>query len=327
MISKIIKTLSGALFSYKKIDLMHYREQNDYKHPKVNLGQIQASMNASKSNIRGLGEVEFQVFSQYGDDGIIQFLLSKIPFVNKTFIEFGVENYREANTRFLLINNYWSGMVIDGDPKNIQHIQNEDIYGYYDLRAYCSFITKENINQLLHSSGFHSEVGILSIDVDGNDYWIWNEISAIQPEVVICEYNSLFGFELSVTIPYEPSFVRGNGKPLFFYGMSLNAAVQLAQQKGYFFIGCNSAGNNAYFINKKHKDLLGDMERSTEAGYNLAIFSESKNEEGNIRRGKDKIMAIDNMEVIDLNNGNKIKIDAAQIVTSLQKAEKFKGIH
>ena len=98
------------------------------KSPKINLGRIQATLNSQKNRIENLSEVEFQVFSQFGDDGIIQYLVDKLPIKNKTFIEFGVEDYKESNTRFLLINNGWSGFVMDGDEKNVQQICSGQLY-------------------------------------------------------------------------------------------------------------------------------------------------------------------------------------------------------
>ena len=113
-------------------------------------------------------DAEFSVFSQWGDDGIIQYLIHTIGITNKTFIEFGVENYREANTRFLLINNNWKGLVIDGSEKNIQYIKNDAISWNYSLNAVAKFITKENLNSLIENNGFKGEIGILHIDVDGD---------------------------------------------------------------------------------------------------------------------------------------------------------------
>jgi hypothetical protein len=327
MFSKIKKTIVETLVSYKKIDLLHRRELNDYKHSKVNLGGIQAHLNNSRTDVKSVNDVEFQVFSQFGEDGIIQYLINKLPIKNKTFIEFGVENYRESNTRFLLINNYWSGFIIDGSKENIDQIKNESISSYFDLRAACSFITKENINELMLSSGFDTELGLLSIDIDGNDYWIWKAMNAIKPEIIICEYNALFGFELQATIKYQPDFVRGKNGPFHLYGISLAAAVELAKEKGYFFIGCNAAGNNAYFIQDKHKAVCPFKEITAEEGYRFASFSESRNATGDRNRGKEKVLAIDQFDAFDIASNKEIKIDAKQIVESLFKAGKFNGIH
>jgi hypothetical protein len=119
-----------------------------------------------------LKDAEFRVSSQFGDDGIIQYLLHHLRMDTDTFIDFGVENYRESNTRFLLENNNWRGLVIDGSQANIDFIRSEDIYWRHDLTAVCSFITAENINQIFEEHGFTGEIGILSIDIDGNDWHV-----------------------------------------------------------------------------------------------------------------------------------------------------------
>src|SRR5688572_16835736 len=118
------------------------------KSVKVNIGQLQAQLNNQKSSINDLSEVEFQVFSQWGDDGIIQYLINKLDIQHKTFIEFGVEDYTESNTRFLLINNNWSGYVLDGSEANATYIKNDAVSWRYDLHSAAAFITKENINEL-----------------------------------------------------------------------------------------------------------------------------------------------------------------------------------
>ena len=203
---------------------------------------------------------EFKVFSQFGDDGIIQFLIDYLKIENKTFIEFGVENYKEANTRFLLINNNWKGLIMDGSEKNMNQVQQEDIYWRYDINALAAFITKDNINSLIINNGFEGEIGLLHIDIDGNDYWIWKEINCIQPIIVIVEYNSIFGCENSWSIPYDKDFYRTNYHySNLYYGASLLSLCDLAEEKGYYFIGCNSNGNNAYFVRKDKISGLRDF--------------------------------------------------------------------
>src|SRR3984885_8566432 len=138
-----------------------------------------------------LARVEFRVFSQFGDDGIIQYIVSRLdlPLAERRFVEFGVENYREANTRFLLLNDNWSGLVIDGSENHISSIRSEPIYWRHDLTAVSRFVTRDNISSILETAGFSGRIGLLSIDVDGNDYWIWEALTTLDPAVVIVEYN------------------------------------------------------------------------------------------------------------------------------------------
>lgn len=300
---------------------------SDIKSPKINLGKIQATLNRTRDKIEDLSEVEFQVFSQFGDDGIIQYLTDKLPIRNKTFIEFGVENYKESNTRYLLINNAWSGLVIDGGADNVKSIKKSRLYSFYDLRAIHGFITRDNINDIIGQSGFQKEIGLLSVDIDGNDYWVLEAINTVEADILVCEYNSLFGFEDAVTIPYKADFVRGRSCPFNFYGASLKSLQMLAQKKGYFFVGCNSAGNNAYFINEKHRRACPIAEKSLRDGYNLAMFSETWDSQNEPKRGVEKLKSIDGLVVTNVTSMDNAIWDAAAVVESLKHSFKFKGIH
>jgi hypothetical protein len=281
------------------------------KSPKVNLGQIQAGLNNQKLKIESIHEVEFQVFSQWGDDGIIQYLINKLNIPNKSFIEFGVENYVESNTRFLLVNNNWKGYVIDGSETNIEYIKNDSVSWGYELHSKCAFISKDNINALIREVGFEREVGILSIDIDGNDYWVWKAIDCIEPIIVITEYNSLFGKNTLWTVPYDPAFVRsGKHHSHLYYGASLGALAALASIKGYSLIGCNSKGNNAYFI---RNDKLSFFERKTVIdAYVCSTFREA-NIDGRWINGTDRIKLLDGLDIYDLESNTIIKIDPSSV--------------
>ena len=100
----------------------------------------------------------------------------------------------------------WQGLVIDGSKSNIDYVKNDPIYWRHQLTAVESFITTENINQILISNGLVGKIGLLSVDVDGNDYWIWEAIDAIQPRVCIFETQNVIPSDLSITIPYSPNF-------------------------------------------------------------------------------------------------------------------------
>ncbi|MEZ5053467.1 MAG: hypothetical protein R2807_01670 [Chitinophagales bacterium] len=242
-------------------------------------GKLMTVNNKLQKSVQNLEDVEFKVFSQWGDDGIIQYLISQIEIPNKTFVEFGVENYTEANTRFLLMNNNWSGLIMDGSEENMNYVRNDSIYWKYDLQCKAAFIDTENVNSLIASAGFDKELGILHIDIDGNDYWVWKAVHVVQPIIVIIEYNSLFGFDKPWTTPYNPTFFRTNYHySNLLYGTSLLSACDLANEKGYTFVGCNSAGNNAYFV---RNDKVGNLyQPKIEEGYRLSKFKESRSKDG-----------------------------------------------
>jgi hypothetical protein len=289
-------------YLYKRM----YQKFNYEVHKSLLLnGKILAQANSQKQNIRSLDEVEFQVFSQRGEDGIIQYLISKIDIPHKIFVEFGVETYTESNTRFLLINNNWSGLVLDGSKKNIKFIQNDFIYWKYDIVAKQSFITKENINKLISDYTKTTDIGLLSVDIDGNDYWIWDEINVINPRIVICEYNSAFGDTKKVTVPYKADFVRSKEHySELYFGASLAAFCHLAEQKGYDFVGTTSAGVNAYFV---RKDLSSPFKKySAKEGFNQSDNRDSKDDKGQLTflRHHDRLKVIEDLDVYDIENNS-----------------------
>jgi hypothetical protein len=206
---------------------------------------------------------EFRTFSQFGEDGIIQWLLRRVPIASRVFVEFGVQNYTESNTRFLLLNDHWRGLVLDGSPAHVAYIHSDPIYGRYPLAAQCAFITRENINALISASGLAGDIGLLSVDIDGNDYWVWEAITVVSPRIVVCEYNGLFGPTRNVSIPYDPAFRRERAHhSLVYFGASLGALTRLATARGYSLVGCTSAGNNAFFV---RNDVLGTIPVRTPA--------------------------------------------------------------
>lgn len=230
----------------------------------------------------GLRANEFRVFSQWGEDGIIQHLISQVRIDRPIFIEFGVENYTESSTRFLLVNNNWSGLVIDGGAENIEFIRNDPIYWQYNLKAEQAFVTRENINELFTRNGMRGEIGLLSVDIDGNDYWVWEAIEVVQPVITVVEYNARFGPDAAVTIPYDPAFVRSRAHhSMLYFGASLKALCRLGEKKGYAFVGCNSAGNNAFFV-RRDRLPSGVAELSAAEGFVRNQFRESRDAAGRL---------------------------------------------
>ena len=241
------------------------------------LGRVeQRQITAPGASIR---DAEFKVFSQWGEDGIIQYLIHRVPIERKVFVEFGVENYTEANTRFLALNDAWAGLVLDGNADNINFIRNDAIYWSNNLKAEHAFITRDNINELITRNGLRGDIGLLSVDIDGNDYWVWKAIDCITPRIVVCEYNSLFGPTARITTPYDPAFVRSQAhRSLVFYGASIAALTDLARIKGFSLVAGNVAGNNIFFV---RNDVLGSLPAVTPAAvYQKSRFREFHDEAG-----------------------------------------------
>jgi hypothetical protein len=242
-VSGIVSRLKGKLALLDQIDARLCRVQDA-------LGRVESRQLRAEApdSLRGH---EFQVYSQFGEDGILQRLTALVPLPRKVFVEFGVEDYTEANTRFLLTSHNWSGLVIDGSAENVARIVADPIYWRHNLKAVQAFVTREHINDLLRQNGLTGEIGLLSVDIDGNDYWVWEAIDAVRPAIVVVEYNWRFGAERRVTIPYDPAFVRQQAHhSMVYYGASLAALEALGARKGFDLVGCSSAGNNAFFVRR-----------------------------------------------------------------------------
>lgn len=254
------------------------RGRRDTDEVRLLVGSLLARTTSTATSLR---DAEFKVFSQFGDDGIIQFLIYRVQPSVDAFVEFGVENYVESNTRFLLLHNNWRGLVIDGSADHIAYVKNDPICWQHDLTAVHSFITVENINQILSENGFTGRIGLLSVDIDGNDYWVWQAITVVEADIVVAEYNSLFGAERAITVPYKPDFGRMTAHYSgLYFGASLAALCELGNEKGYAFVGCNQAGNNAYFV---RKDRLGSLKAlSVAEGFVAARFREARNQRGEL---------------------------------------------
>jgi hypothetical protein len=225
---------------------------------------VVAKMNRALPRLGNLAEAEFCGFSQWGEDGIIDWLVERLPGLPRTFVEFGVEDYRESNTRLLVCLRNWRGLLMDGSAQHISDIQRQDVYWRYDLTAKCAFIDRDNINQLISDAGFKGDIGLLSVDIDGNDYWVWQAINVISPVIVICEYNAVFGNKYQLTVPYQADFqrTRAHHSNLYF-GASFPALERLSKEKGYTFVGTTSTGCNAFFVRNDHAhtivDALGEI--------------------------------------------------------------------
>jgi hypothetical protein len=302
MLKKIIKKIIGTRDAPPPTNNNDYKFdllQKDLDDIRQSLGHLHSKMSQRYSvDFKNIQQQEFKVYSQWGDDGIIQFLVNYLDIDDKRFVEFGVDTYKESNTRFLLINNNWTGLIMDGSETNINAIRNEEIYWKHNLTANAAFITAENINGLLSDSGFTGEIGLLHIDIDGNDYWVWKSINVVKPVIVIMEYNSIFGANQPWTVPYDASFMRTDKHySNLYFGSSLLSICDLAKEKGYSFIGSNSNGNNAYFV---RNDKLKQLEiKSTNEGYVFSEFSESRDENGSLTflRKEKRLALLTGMEV------------------------------
>ena len=239
--------------------------------------------NPNNFNISKFG---IKIYSQNEEDGIILYILKHIGIRTKKFIEIGSESGTECNTTNLLKYFDWSGMQIEGDKElyNNAKIQLKKKLRekMKNIKLVNSFITKKNINKIIKKN-FKKEVDLLSIDIDGNDFWVWEEINCINPRLVVIEYNSFFGSEISCTIPYNPKFIWYYEKKRPYYGASLKALEKLGRKKKYTLVGVDKNGVNAFFVrndlaknvnlkSKKSEDVFIDNKREIRNISNYTIW-------------------------------------------------------
>ena len=248
-----------------------------------------------------LADAEFRVFSQWGEDGILQYLLAQVPVAGRAFVEFGVQDYAEANTRFLAAQGGWRGLVMDAGDDDVAAIRASELHWRHDLTARRAFVTRENVDALLRDAGFGGDLALLSIDIDGNDYWVWEAIACARPRIVVCEYNSLFGAARALTIPYDADFDRTRAHPSnLYFGASLAALCRLASARGYVLAGSNRAGSNAFFV---RQDVAGNVRALSAAEAHVeSAARESRDAAGNLTfvSGAARLDLIRHMPVVDL---------------------------
>jgi len=251
-----------------------------------------------------LADVEYRVFSQFGDDGIIQYLTRTADVRVRAFVELGVGDYSEANTRLLLVKDGWRGLICDCDRLSLKRVRWDAISWQCDLTIAESFLDRDNINGVLADRGFTGEIGLFSIDVDGNDYYIWSALDAIDPTIVVAEYNAVFGASAAVSVPYNPHASRfGAHYSGLYWGASLRALNQVAEGKGYVLVGCNSAGNNCYFV---RRDRLGPVAPvSVDAAFTPQRFRDSRDRSGRLSYldPAAALRAIADMPIVDVETG------------------------
>ena len=233
--------------------------------------------NLNNFNISKFG---IKIYSQNEEDGIILYILKHIGVKTKKFIEIGSESGLECNTTNILKYFNWSGVQIEGN-KDLHHkakIQLKKILRekIKNVKLVNLLVTKENINKIIKKN-LKKEVDLLSIDIDGNDFWIWKEIKCINPRLVVIEYNSFFGSRISCTIPYNPKFIWNHKNKKSYYGASLKALEKLGKKKKYTLVGVDKNGVNAFFVrNDLAKKINLKLKNSED------VFVDNKREVRNI---------------------------------------------
>jgi len=270
-------------------------------------GEIRREQILEKDFLDDLSSAEYRVFSQWGEDGIISWLIDIIEPKSKSFIEFGVEDFRESNCRYLIQHRNWSGLVIDGCKKNIESIKSQDLSWRHDLKAQHAFINRDNINDLILQNGFEDDIGLLSTDIDGVDYFVLKEIKN-KADIIVVEYNDLFSGR-TVSVPYDSNFIRNKAHHSgMYWGASLDAFKFLLEKKEYTFVGTNSVGTNAFFIKtNKAKLVTSRLKNIKQWPCNIR---DVRDVNGNLKlqNYRESWNLIADLPLVDVVNGDEIKV-------------------
>jgi hypothetical protein len=215
-------------------------------------------LNFHHSDKINLNTAGFKVFSQFEEDGKILFILAVIGIKNSSFIEIGSDDGLNSNCANLALNFGWHGLFIDGNQTSIErgryfYKKYPNPYGYKPVFVH-SLVKRENINQLIEQNGYSGEIDLISIDIDGNDYWIWDALTIVQPRIVIIETHIIYR-DRNIVVPYDPDYFFPGNHPQY-HGASPVAMIKLAKKKGYRLIGANELGFNFIFL---RNDLAEDI--------------------------------------------------------------------
>lgn len=254
---KIKKLAQKILFFFKeKIGLGDIMRNTAFQHDIAIEDYLQRNLydNPKYSNPKRLNKYEFNIYSQTGEDGIIEEIFRRIGTTNKYFVEFGVSDGLENNTAYLLLKG-WKGLWLEGSDVFYKKIIKTFKVAVHDgyLKVKNVFIDGENIEKLFDENNVPEEMDLLSIDIDGNDYWVWKSINKYKPRVVVIECNPFFGPTVPVVMKYNPKHVWDRSS---FFGSSVKSLELLGRQKGYTLVGCNFVGNDTFFV---RDDLVKDM--------------------------------------------------------------------
>jgi hypothetical protein len=227
-------------------------------------GQMLLAQAWRAAPLERFNDAELRAYSQNGEDGLLLYLFARLGATNRTTVELCAGDGMQCNSANLVINHGWRGILFDGNAKNVQagqafYAQHPDTFSFPPAFVHA-WVERETINERLRTAGCPENPDLLSIDLDGIDWWIWDALE-VRPRVVCVETQCIWGAERSVTVPYSRDFsaplVDGFG---IYCGASLPAFVRLGRRKGYRLVGSQALGFNAFFV---RDDLDGGLPEVT----------------------------------------------------------------
>jgi hypothetical protein len=231
--------------------------------PATKIGQLQLwhhyRSQIESNRVPKLCETGFRCFSQFEEDGLILFIMATMGIQSGVFLDLGSNDGINSNCANLALNFGWRGTFIDGNEEAITrgrsfYKSHPDTW-LYPPKFVCAMITRENINPLLIEASVPPDIDFMSIDIDGNDYWVWDAISVTSPKVVIIETHVEFGLN-NIVVPYDKDYVYPPAQHPEYFGASPVAMEKLARRKGYRLVGANRLGFNTIYVREGLAPML-----------------------------------------------------------------------
>jgi hypothetical protein len=253
----LIKKLRSLITETLAFEINKYIERYDFKIDaltRINQKQLLMQMQTRNFKISDLG---FSVFSESDEDGLLLYIFSIVGFKSKICVDIGGGgSLSGSNTANLIINHGFTGLIIEGDQANAEVLRtaytSNKATKHFTPLIISEYVTVNNINDLIESNGIKGQIDLLSIDIDGIDYWIWDAITVVEPSVVIVEIQCILNKDESKTVPKDfknTVFETVDNKRYGIYNSaSLKAFTSLAERKGYSLVATSQLGFNAIFI-------------------------------------------------------------------------------
>tara|TARA_B100000965_G_C19596512_1_gene760497 strand:+ start:1126 stop:2040 length:915 start_codon:yes stop_codon:yes gene_type:complete len=276
-----------------------------------------ARLNYNK--IKNINDLDFKVFSQNGEDGIIDYFLYQLKIKKPKFVEIGVGDYTESNTRYLFETTSPQGIIFDViDDFKAKVIENIKLWKG-DLKIIKKSVNSDNILNLLKKNNFLKNLDLFSLDIDGTDYWVIEKLPKDFSKIVVLEYNPIFGSKLKLTVPNLKNFNRSKYHySNLCFGASIKAMVDIMNKKNFVFIGTNLANCNAFFISKKYIQniKLKIPKKNNLESFIISNIRESRSKKNTLTylSGLKKIKKIRDCEVVDLHNKKYKKVKIKKLI-------------
>jgi hypothetical protein len=231
---------------------------------RVSSGRVEIlASKAGRDSFVDLWDAEVKVFSQWGEDGILWFLCDVLEISKPRILEIGSGNFTECNSRFLAEARNAAVFLVDSRSDLISELSKLDLLWKNNISALETWVTPSNANSIACQARKQlGSIDILSLDIDGIDYWVMSEIDLSQISIIVVEYNPTFGSRYAFTVPKSESFDRTTAHYSWLYfGVSLRAWVDFFERKEFMFVGTDRVGNNAFFVSRMSDEIFKYINR------------------------------------------------------------------